>query len=125
MFSTKLHEALASKKPFISDRMNSVGISVAFLINIIHWITLYIKIKPTEEQLLLHYNVILGADFIGRSLYLYWIPLLALVLLFVNLILAIRFYRKEKLASYFISFSSIPVQLVFFAATIVLIFVNE
>jgi hypothetical protein len=125
MFVTKLNEVLTSKRSFISDRMNSVGIVFAFLINIIHWLVLYIKIKPTENEILLHYNVVVGADFIGKSLYLYWIPLLALILLIINLIFAVRFYSREKLASYFLSFSSVPVQLVFFAATFVLILVNE
>ncbi len=125
MFSTKLNEVLASKRSFISDRMNSVGLGISLLINIIHWLTLYIKIKPGVDDILLHYNVVYGSDLVGKSIYIYWIAFLALALLIVNVILAVTFYKKEKLASHFISLSSIPVQLVFFIATIVLITVNE
>lgn len=124
MFLTKLNEVLASKRSFISERMNSYGFGIALLINIIHWIILYIKIKPTESDILLHYNVVYGADFIGSSLYLYWIPLLGLIFLLTNLTAAIYFYNKEKLASYFISIASVAVQLVFLTATVVLIAVN-
>jgi hypothetical protein len=125
MFSSKLNEVLASKRSFISDRMNSVGLGISLLINIIHWSILYFKIKPDLDNVLLHYNVVYGADFIGKSMYLYWIPLLAFILLIVNIGLAISFYHKEKLASHFISIASIAVQLVFFAATFILILVNE
>jgi hypothetical protein len=125
MFVTKLNEVLASKRSFISDLLNSAGLGIAGLLNIIHWIVLYSKIKPGQSDILLHYNVVYGHDFIGNSLYLYWIPLLALILLFVNTIVTAIFYKKEKLASYFIALASIPVQMVFFAATLVLIIVNE
>ncbi len=125
MFLTKLNEVLASKRSFISERMNSWGFGIALLINIIHWIILYIKIKPNQSDILLHYNVVYGADFIGNSLYLYWIPLLALIFLLTNITAAIFFYNKEKLASYFISFATVAVQIIFLVATIVLIIVNE
>ena len=115
---------VSSKKSFITDTINLTGLGVAFLINIIHWIILYIKIKPNQSNILLHYNVVTGADFVNKSLYLYWIPTLALLLLIINLIVASFFYKKEKLASYFINIASIPVQLVFFVASIVLIIVN-
>lgn len=124
MFLTKLNEVLASKKSFIADRTNSVSLGLAGLLNIIHWTILYIKIKPAQDDLLLHYNVVYGADFIGKSLYLYWIPLLALILLLLNVAIAALFYKKEKLASYFLSSASIPVQMVFLVATVNLILVN-
>jgi hypothetical protein len=125
MFAVKLNEVLSSKKSFISDRINFLAIGVAGLLNIIHWVLLYIKIKPGESNILLHYNVVYGPDFIQSSTYLYWIPLLALILLITNIIASAIFYKKEKLASYFINIASIPMQLVFLVATIVLILVNE
>src|SRR6185436_9089344 len=99
MFLTKLNEVLASNKSFVSDRINFSSLSIAALLNIIHWVILYSKIKPSQSNLLLHYNVIYGADQIGKSIYLYWIPLLALILLIFNIILSISFYQREKLAA--------------------------
>jgi hypothetical protein len=125
MFLLKLNEVLASRRSFVSDRMNSLGLGIALLINIIHWLILYIKIKPGNSDILLHYNVVYGADFIGDSIYLYWIPLLALIMLLTNLVAAIYFYKKEKLAAYFISISSVAVQIVFLVASLILIIVND
>jgi|GEM_PF-3494463 hypothetical protein len=124
MFVAKLNEALASKRSFIADPLNFISLGIAGLLNIIHWLILLSKIKPGQPSVLLHYNVIIGADFIGSSTYIYWIPLLALILLLINIVVSVVFYKNEKLASYFINFASIPVQLVFFAATLVLIFIN-
>ena len=124
MFLTKLKEVLASKRSFVSDRITVLSLGISGLLNIIHWLILYIKIKPSETSLLLHYNVVYGPDFIGSSLYIYWIPLLALVLLITNAVSAAVFYKREKLAAHFISFASIAVQIVFLIATINLIIAN-
>jgi hypothetical protein len=125
MFLTKLKEVLASKSSFAKDSINVASLGLAGLLNIIHWIILYIKIKPTQDNILLHYNVIYGADFVGSSYYLYWIPLLALILLIINTIAASIFFKREKLAAQFITLASIPVQLAFLVATINLIMVND
>jgi len=125
MFLTKLNEVLASKKSFVSDRINFASLSTASLLNIIHWVILYSKIKPSQSNLLLHYNVVYGADVIGKSIYLYWIPLLALILLILNTTLAIAIYQREKLAAYFINVASVAVQVVFLVASIVLILIND
>jgi hypothetical protein len=124
MFVTKLKEVLASKRSFVSDRINVLSLGISGLLNIIHWLILYFKIKPNEGSILLHYNVVYGPDFVGSSLYLYWIPLLALILLLVNGVVAAVFYKREKLAAHFISIASIVVQIVFFIATINLIIAN-
>lgn len=108
----------------MADRINLISLGLSGLLNIIHWAILYIKIKPDQDRVLLHYNVVYGHDFVDRSLYLYWIPLLALILLIVNVIAAAAFYKREKLASHFISIATFAVQIVFFVATINLIVMN-
>jgi hypothetical protein len=125
MFVAKLNEVLASKKSFIDDRINSLSLGVAGLLNIIHWAILYIKIKPNKNSILLHYNVVYGPDFVDKSLYAYWVPLLALILLIINVLVSANVYKKEKLAAHFINIASVPVQIVFFVATIILIVANE
>ena len=124
MFTTKLNQVLVSKGSYIADPWNFFSLLIAGLLNIIHWAILYSKIKPSRTQILLHYNVIYGPDLIQKSLYIYWIPLLALILLLINALVAGIFYKKEKLAAYFLNISSIAVQLIFLIASIVLINAN-
>src|SRR3989338_6835129 len=121
MFIAKLNEVLASKRSFIADPLNTVSIGITAALNIIHWLILYIKIKPGDANILLHYNVIYGRDLIGKSSYIYLIPATALLFLIVNILIAGKFYKSEKLAAYFLNFASIAVQLIFLAATLVLI----
>jgi hypothetical protein len=124
MFSNKLSEVTTSKNSFISDRLNLMGLGSALLINIIHWVILLSKIAPSDSNILLHYNVISGPDFVDKSLYVYAIPALALAVLVINFLLSFYFYRREKLATYFINFANIPIQIIFFVGSLVLIMIN-
>lgn len=125
MFLDKLNEVLASKKPFISDRWNFAGIAASLFINIIHWLLLYFKVKPGSVSMLLHYNVVYGPDLVDKGYYVYFVPAIALGALALNSGLAAFFYSKEKLAAWFLSMSTVAVQLVFLAASIAIIIVNE
>lgn len=125
MLREKLNQVLVAKKPFISDPINFVSIGISVLLNVLHLGILYAKIKPSSAQVLLHYNVVYGLTYVEKSFYVYWIPLLALLLFIANLIFAVQLYQKEKLASYFLVISSIVLQMIFFAASLALIVANE
>ena len=123
MFYEKINRALASKKPFISDRYIITGLVFSVFVNIIHWLILISNVVPAES-LLLRYNVVYGAEAVGRSLLLFSIPGVALLFLLLNTWLANYFYNREKLAAYFLNFASIVVQLVFFTASLALVIIN-
>lgn len=125
MFSEKLAQFKSLQKSFLSDPMNFVSVGFGLLINIIHWVVLLIKIQPSSQNILLHYNVIYGPDFVEKSSYIYVIPATALILFILNLVLSNIFFRREKIAAYFLNFASIAVQIVFLVASLVLIFINE
>ncbi len=128
MFLAKLNEVLASKnswKSFVSDRLNFFSLGVSLLINIIQWALIYIKIRPDDTNILLHYNIVYGTDLVDRGVYAYFIPGLALIFLLVNFAAAYYIYHREKLACYFLNMANIPVQLVFLTAALVLIYANN
>src|SRR3989338_4053913 len=124
MFLTKLNQVLFSQKPFISEPFNLAPIVLAALINIIHWLIVIIKIKAGSGNIVLHYNVIYGADLIGRGSMIYVIPGAALAALIANFFLANYFFKREKLPAFFMNFSSIIVQLIFLTASLSLIRIN-
>lgn len=125
MFIEKLNQVLTEKKPYITDPLNLVSLGLALAVNLANWLVLYVKIKPGKIGVVLHYSVVYGSNLIGKSTYLYWIPGLALILLAVNSVIAFQFYKKEKFAGYFLNFSSIAIQVIFFAGTLALIAINE
>lgn len=124
MFEEKLDKIGIAGGSFFSDPFNLGTLGPALAINIIHWIFLYIKIKPDSSTILLHYNVVYGTDLLEQSWYAYAIPAAAAIIFLFNLWLSVRFYKKEKLASYFLNFSGLALQLIFVAATIILVRAN-
>jgi hypothetical protein len=62
---------------------------------------------------------------VDKGVYAYFIPGLALVFLVVDAAAAYFFYQREKLASYFLSLASLPVQAIFLVAAMVLIMANS
>ncbi len=124
MFTAKLNEVSVSKKSFLLEPNNLISLGLSLLINIIHWATVYFKIGLKDISLVLHYNVVYGTDFVERSRYIYIIPATALILFILNFSFAMYLSKKEKLASYFLNFSSIAVQVVFFVSSLIIIRAN-
>ena len=120
----KLNEVLSSKKSFISDKFNLLPLSLSLLINIIHWVMLLIKIKPSASSIVLHYNVVYGVDLVDKASFIYTIPATALAIFLLNLAVSNYLYRREKLAAYFLNLSGIMVQIIFLVATLSLIVIN-
>lgn len=125
MLQDKINEALSSKKTYFSDLQSRTALVVSLFINIIHWAILLINVSPSSEKILLHFNVVYGADLVGESYFAYIIPAVALIFFAFNLLLGRRLYnRNQKLASYFLNYFSVSVQMIFLAATIILININ-
>ena len=125
MFLTKLNELVSARRSFISDKVNFVSLDVALLINIIHWTILYIKIPPSSQLIVLHYNIITGSDFLDKASFIYFIPGLSLIFLLLNAFLYVYFYNRQKVLAHMLNISSIAVQLIFLAVSLALIVVNE
>jgi hypothetical protein len=125
MFLTKLNEVLASKKPFISDRQNFAALGIALLINIIHWVLLLLKIGLSNNSIVLHFNVIYGTDLVDRAALIFSIPAAAFLIFVLNVVVSGYLYRREKLASYFLNATGIALQIIFLAASLTLIVIND
>lgn len=70
----------------------------ALLLIVLNWISSYvINIKTSEGSIIfLHYNVDFGANLVGEVKKIYVIPLLGLIVYLLNLVLSIRFYKRNK-----------------------------
>lgn len=64
-------------------------------------------VRPTENILVLHYNVYFGVDIQGVWWQLYMLPVAGILFFLGHLFLAYRFYQKyERIAAYLMLFSS-------------------
>jgi hypothetical protein len=73
---------------------------------------------------ILHYNVYFGVDAIGNWKNLFFMPLLAAGLLFLNLVLSRFFYYKERLLSYLFAGTALLLQLLMAVGVISAILIN-
>ena len=103
---------------------------ICLILNLALWLFLYwqlnkiVKINPEMTTIPLHYNVFLGIDKIGYWYNAFYLPLIGLVILIINFILAIYAYSKKSLASYFLSTSSFFVQIILAASGLLIILIN-
>lgn len=97
----------------------------SFLANLIDWLILWIWIEPVEFPIILHYNVYFGVDAVGDYRQTYVLPLIGLILLLINLLLAMYFYvQKERIASYVLLMGTLMIQLSLIVASASVILIN-
>ena len=68
--------------------------------DIITFLVIFYKIHPGDKTIALHYNVVAGVEWYGKSSNLYFIPGTGLIITFVNFIL----YNVLKKTDYFLDF---------------------
>ncbi|HAV11292.1 MAG TPA: hypothetical protein DCX32_01985 [Candidatus Moranbacteria bacterium] len=88
-------------------------VSIAsFLINGVCWGALVFFIRPVDFPIILHYNVYFGVDIIGAWWQAYFLPLIALAVMAVNMVLAYYFYKHgERMISYILLLAAFLVQI--------------
>jgi len=98
------------KNFFLKDRFVISALLTAIALNIILWIILYLKIKPSEYPIPLHYNIFFGVDLMGGYTKVYTLPGIGILILLFNLILSFSLYKKERLASYLLIGTAVLIQ---------------
>lgn len=83
---------------------------LALLVNAGMWIAIWWMVKPTDQPVILHYNVYFGIDAIGDWRNILLMPALALAFLLANVVLSRFFYYKEKMVSYLFALMALAIQ---------------
>jgi hypothetical protein len=96
---------------FWHDRLIFINFVLALTTNLFFWIFLFLKSSQLEEIIPLHYNVYFGIDMIGSRHELLKMPALGLLILLINLVLAFRIYKHERVSAYFLLFANSLVQI--------------
>ena len=85
---------------------------VSLLLNGACWGVLVFFIRSVDFPIILHYNVYFGVDIIGDWWQAYFLPLIALSVMAVNVLLAHFFYKnEERVISYLLLLASLIVQI--------------
>lgn len=102
----------------------------ALIINIVLWVFLAIELKkiinlnPQITTIPLHYNVFLGIDMFGKWYKAFLFPLIGSIIFIINFMLAWLLYSKKSLASYFLSLSSLIIQIIFSVCGLLIVLIN-
>jgi hypothetical protein len=107
-----------AKNPFWKSRYNSIMILNSLLLNLGIWLFLYLRIKPSEYLVPIHFNVYFGIDVIDKWTKVFVIPKIGVIVVLINLILAYFIFPHEKFISYFLSSSSFFAQILLLLAAI-------
>lgn len=120
-FNTMLEKLL--KNPFFHDALSLNLLGVSFILNLISWTLLLWFIEP-REMITLHYNVSVGIDLTGSWQMIFIIPLLGILVILANTILAALIYKKNRLLSWLLSAASFMAQIIIIVSAILLILAN-
>lgn len=91
------------------------------------WVLTAVKIVPLSAQneyLPLHYNIYFGVDLIGAWYKIFAIPGAGTVFFIVNCALAVVFYKKEKILSYFVAAANFILSIGLAVALVLIILLN-
>ncbi|OGI26347.1 MAG: hypothetical protein A3J76_04255 [Candidatus Moranbacteria bacterium RBG_13_45_13] len=84
---------------------------LAALVSLAMWVTIWMIVEPTDQLVIIHYNIYFGVDEIGNWKSIFLMPALSTAILFVNAVLSRFFYYKERLVSYLFAAMALLVQL--------------
>ncbi|NCF75514.1 MAG: hypothetical protein GWO87_03450 [Xanthomonadaceae bacterium] len=110
-------------KFFLKNKIVSTNLIISIIINFSIWINL-LRIKKVDEMIPLHYNVYFGIDYIGGWHKIFILPSIGLIILFINFLLALLVYYKDKFISYILIFSVLFIQIILFLASLSIVWIN-
>jgi len=103
--------------------------ALSLLFNVAAWLALTIKFKQiipanSDGIVPLHYNVYLGIDLQGNWWRSLLMPLVGLLFLIFNYLLALALFHKKNLISYFLIATNFLLQIIIFSASIFTLLLN-
>lgn len=109
---------------FLRDNNLSLISVATILVNLVAWILIFVFLGKGKFNIILHYNVLFGVDFKGSSEQVFIIPMLGLVIFFLNAIITKLVYKREKFIAYLLLSTSLVCQIFAVIAIIAIIMIN-
>lgn len=112
-------------KEFIRNPLLALLFGVSVGIGMINFLGLFLFVRKLNASIILHYNVYLGVDSFGDGKQAFFMPLVGIFFVLVNLFLAYYFFsQKERMVSHVLSLTALIVQLGLTVASMSIIMVN-
>ncbi len=115
---------LLDNNPAKRDFFIIVSFILAFILNFLSLLLIFIIFSQEPEYIILHYNIYFGISSLGSWFMLFINPLIGLLISLINFILVISFYLKNRIISYLLAGFSVLTSVIFFLALILIIYIN-
>lgn len=99
--------------------------AAAIMVNCAVWILVLFFLNKGKLNIILHYNVLFGVEFKGNSEQTFIIPLISLIIFFLNATITGFIYKKEKFIAYFLLTASLICQIFAVIAVVAIILINN
>jgi hypothetical protein len=103
-----------------------LAISAAtILVNLAAWILIFVFLGKGKFNIILHYNVLFGVEFKGSAEQVFIIPLIGLIIFFLNAIITKLVYKREIFIAYLLLSTSLICQIFAVIAIVSIIMINS
>ncbi len=100
-------------------------LGTSLILNLGLFLFFYIFIRQSNVPIVLHYNVDWGVDYFGEVKKIFTLPLIGILILIFNGILALRLWGRNKILAYFLVVSALLVEIFLIMAGIALYLINS
>ena len=110
--------------PAKRDRTIIFNLTIALLINLALWIILLFSFWRQSDYIILGYNIYFGISAFGPWYQILLLPLMGLIIIAVNFLLAFFVYLPQKILSYFLVIAATVANVIVLAAGLLLVYSN-
>lgn len=119
-----MSQKLYPLKLYLKYKPVLITTSISLLLNLCAWFWLLLQIRPSDEQVFLHYNILFGVDLIGNWWKVYYVPIAGLLIILVNLVIGWLLFQKDKFVAQLLVFIALYCQIVVVTVSLLLVFLN-
>ncbi|HYE59996.1 MAG TPA: hypothetical protein VEA18_02320 [Candidatus Kapabacteria bacterium] len=119
-----MSEKLYPLKLYLRHRPHLILLSIAALFHLSIWVVILGYVRPQDDPIFLHYNILFGVDLLGVWWKVYYVPLGGLAILLTNALIGWLLFQKDKFISYLLLGGAMVCQVFILIAAILLILLN-
>ena len=106
------------------NKVNIMAWSIGLFLNMLSWGLVIWRIIPNSNQVILHYTIYFGTDWLGSSWKILYLPAFGLLLFIINFIVGYYFWPENKLVSLTLNYLTVFFNLLLLLASVLLVLVN-
>ena len=118
------HTSFYPPRLYLKHLPNAIMLGISFILNLGIWAWLLWYIRPQDEQIFLHFNVLFGVDLTGAWYQVLTVPIIGLCVLLVNGMLGWYFFGKDKFIGYVLNAVTVISHVFLVIVAMLLVFLN-